>query len=287
MPELPEVEVVKQSLERTIKNKYIIDILVRNPNLRLKITSKFAKILKKKTILNIKRIAKYIIFELSYDQYLIIHLGMSGTLHLVTSKKSNLNTNLSFYSSTNLPKKHNHIEINFGNFKIVYNDPRRFGFFKIVNSKKKLNNYFSKKGLDPLQKQFNFKYLFEKFKNRKKNIKNILLDQNIISGIGNIYASEILFFCKINPNKEGRLIKTNEIKKIIKYSKLVLNKAIKKGGSSILNFRSTQGNMGNYQDEFKVYGKENKKCPNKNCKFKILKLNISNRSTFYCQNCQN
>ena len=134
MPELPEVEVVKQSLERTIKNKYIIDILVRNPNLRLKITSKFAKILKKKIILNIKRIAKYIIFELSYDQYLIIHLGMSGTLHLVTSKKSNLNTTLSFYSSTHLPQKHHHIDIHFGNFKLVYNDPRRFGFFKIVNA---------------------------------------------------------------------------------------------------------------------------------------------------------
>ena len=287
MPELPEVEVVKRSLKNTIKNKYITHVLVKNPNLRFKISKNFTKVLKKKKILNIKRIAKYLIFELSDKKYLIIHLGMSGTLHIVYSKKNNFRTNLSFYSSINLPKKHNHIYLKFNKFRIIYNDPRRFGFFKIINSENELKNYFNKNGYDPLQKQFNFKYLIKIFKNRKKNIKNILLDQKLISGIGNIYASEILFLCKIDPKKEGRLINEYQIRNVIKYSKLVLIRAIAKGGSSILNFRGTLGNTGNYQHEFKVYGKVNEKCPNEGCKFKILKSNVSNRSTFYCKNCQN
>ena len=173
----------------------------------------------------------------------------------------------------------------FSNFKIVYNDPRRFGFFKYFKFKSNLDFYLSKNGLDPLDKKFNFQYIKDKLKNRNKNIKNILLDQKIISGIGNIYSSEILFYCNIRPQKKGKYIKNEEVNKLLKYSRFVLNKAITKGGSSIRNFKDTKGEKGSYQNVFKVYDKENTLCPNK-CSFKIKKINISNRSTFYCKNCQ-
>ena len=120
----------------------------------------------------------------------------------------------------------------------------------------------------------------------KKNIKNVLLDQKIISGIGNIYASEILFHSKIRPNRLVNDLNQKEISNIIISTKFILNKAIRKGGSSIRDFKNSDGNTGSFQNEFKVYNKENENCPNSSCKNKIKKLNISNRSTFYCNICQ-
>ena len=284
MPELPEVEIVKQSLEKNVQYKRILKVIVSNRNLRFGLKKNFEQNLENKKILNISRKAKYIILELSGNTFLVVHFGMSGTLHII-KKKKNKRTNLSFYHSPTIPLKHNHIEMLFSNFKIVYNDPRRFGFFKYFKFKSNLDFYLSKNGLDPLDKKFDFQYIKNKLKNRNKNIKNILLDQKIISGIGNIYSSEILFYCNIRPQKKGKYIKNEEVNKLLKYSRFVLNKAITKGGSSIRNFKDTKGEKGSYQNVFKVYDKENTLCPNK-CSFKIKKINISNRSTFYCKNCQ-
>jgi len=128
--------------------------------------------------------------------------------------------------------------------------------------------------------------LKKKFKHKEKNIKNFLLDQNIISGIGNIYANEILYYSKINPFKKGKNVTEHEIKAIIKYSKLVLIKAIRRGGSTIRDFKNVKGNTGSYQKEFKVYGREGKNCLTKNCKKKIVRFIISNRSTYLCKYCQ-
>jgi len=195
-------------------------------------------------------------------------------------------TNLSFYSSRELPKKHNHVTIIFDNFKIIYNDPRRFGFFKFFNSKKLILDYLSNLGPEPMKKEFNFIYLKKKFYNKKKNIKNILLDQKYVSGIGNIYANEILYCAKINPFKKGKNLTDKNILQIISCSKRILLKAIKKGGSTIRNFKNSKGKQGNFQDDFKVYGRDNKKCFYKKCKGKIVKFIASNRSTFFCKYCQ-
>ena len=287
MPELPEIEIVKQSLEKKVKYKIIDTVLVKNPNLRFKIQNNFKQFLKKKKIISVDRRSKYLIIGLEDNKFLLIHFGMSGTLHICFKRKNNnLYSNLSFYKSMKLPKKHNHVEIFFSNFKIIYNDPRRFGFFKTLNSKKKLNEYFKKIGPEPFDRTFSFKYLQKKIFNKNKNIKNFLLDQSFIAGIGNIYANEILFYSKINPLKKGKEISENQIRKIIKYSKYVLKKAIKKGGSSIKNFKNIKGMDGSYQKEFKIYDKEDKICPTSNCNEKIVKLNISNRSTYVCNVCQ-
>ena len=286
MPELPEVEIVKQSLKRKIKDKKIIKVVVRNRNLRFKLQSNFEKNLTNRIVNKISRISKYLILIFDNHKYCIIHLGMSGTVHLINKSKKTKITNLSFYKSKILPKKHNHIEIIFSKFKIIYNDPRRFGFFKILNNKHEFKSYFNKLGPEALSDDFNIKYLKKNLKNKKKNIKNLLLDQKFVSGIGNIYANEILFYSKINPKKKALKINYKEINQLLKFSKKVLNLAIKFGGSSIKDFKNTKGSMGEFQKKFKVYEKDNEKCPRKKCSGKIIKIFISNRSTFFCNFCQ-
>jgi len=285
MPELPEVEIVRQSLSKKIKEKKVKKVIVRNRNLRIKIPLYFSRFLKNKTIIEVKRFSKYIIFCFSDNSYCLLHLGMSGTIHVLNNKK-NLVTNTSFYSSPILPKKHNHVEIIFENFKIVYNDPRRFGFFQIINNSQLLKKRFAEYGPEPFQSKFNLNYVFSFFKGKKKNIKNFLIDQNFVSGIGNIYASEILYLSRINPNKNVNFFKKKDCKKIILNSKKVLMIAIKKGGSSIKDFKNTSGKKGNFQKNFKVYERDGLNCKRAKCNGIIEKKIISKRSTFFCNTCQ-
>ena len=286
MPELPEVEIVRQSLNKKINNKKVKKVIVRNRNLRFKIPSNFVTFLKDKKIINVKRFSKYLILCLSNDQYCLLHLGMSGTIHIKNNTQKNLFTNTSFYSSPTLPIKHNHVEIIFKNLKVIYNDPRRFGFFEIIKSSSLLKKRFNKFGPEPFQPKFNLKYITTYFKGKKKNIKNFLIDQNFVSGIGNIYASEILFLSKINPFKQADLIKKKDYKKILINSKKVLKRAIKKGGSSIRDFKNTLGKKGSFQKNFNVYERNGLTCKRQNCNGTIQKKIITNRSTFFCNICQ-
>ena len=286
MPELPEVEVVKLSLKNSIQSKKINKVIVFNRNLRFKIHKKFESYLKKKNIINIQRFSKYILFYLDNKSILVLHLGMSGTIHILKNNRKNNFTNSSFYSSPLLPKKHNHVIIFFDNLKIIYNDPRRFGFLKIIENEEKLKIFFKNYGPEPFDKRFNLDYLKKNLKNKTKNIKNYLLDQSFVSGIGNIYANEILFLCKINPFKQSGKLNKKDFKNIIFYSKKVLNHAIKNGGSSIQNFMNTDGNRGYFQDSFKVYQRDKLKCLSKKCGGIIKKKMITNRSVFYCNLCQ-
>ena len=286
MPELPEVEVVKQSLEKYIVNKRLLKIIVKIKKLRFRVPPNLSKKLSKLKILKVKRISKYVVIYFKHDFFLIIHLGMSGTLHLIKNKNSSKNTNLSFYNSKNLPKNHNHIFFKFNKFTIILNDPRRFGFVKLLKGKENLNTYFSKLGPDPFEKSFNFNYVKKYLLTKTKNIKNTLLDQNFISGIGNIYASEILNCSKINPLKLSCNLNNEDITKMIFFTKKILKLSIKKGGTTINNFHSIKGNYGNYQKEFRAYARDNYRCKNKNCTGLIIKQNISNRSTYMCNICQ-
>ena len=286
MPELPEVEIVRQSLDKKIKQKKVKKVIVRNRNLRFKLPYNFSLYLQNKKIIKVGRFSKYLIIFISDGSYCLIHLGMSGTIHIVSKKKINKFTNTSFYNSPYLPKKHNHIEIIFDDFKVVYNDPRRFGFFQIIKNNLELNKRFNHLGPEPFSKTFNLTYVLNFFKGRNKDIKSFLLDQKFISGIGNIYASEILFFSKINPFKKASLLNKKECNNIILNSKKILLKAISKGGSSIRNFQDISGSKGGFQNEFKVYQQEGKRCKNLGCSDLIKKKIISNRSTFFCDSCQ-
>ena len=287
MPELPEVEIVRQSLDKNIKQKKVKKVIIRNRNLRKKIPFKFKKFLEDKYIKRVSRFSKYLIINLIDDSFFLIHLGMSGTIHIVKNKIKKSPTNLSFYNSPFLPKKHNHVEIIFDKFNIVYNDPRRFGFFEIVKNENELKKKFSYLGPEPFDIKFNLEYIENYIRKKNKNIKNLLIDQKFVSGIGNIYANEILFLCKINPNKKIRLLNKKECNHITHYSKSVLSNAIKRGGSSIRDFKNIQGHKGKFQDDFNVYQREGLKCKRLNCKGTIKKKMITNRSTFFCNFCQN
>ena len=286
MPELPEVEIVRQSLDKKIKQKKVKKVIIRNRNLRFKIPFNFESHFKNKKIVKVGRFSKYLIIYFFKGSYCLIHLGMSGTIHIVDNKLIKKFTNSSFYNSPYLPKKHNHVEIIFDDFKVVYNDPRRFGFFQIIKNNFELNKRFNHLGPEPFSKKFNLTYVLNFFKGRNKDIKSFLLDQKFISGIGNIYASEILFFSKINPFKKASLLNKKECKNIISNSKRILLKAISKGGSSIRNFKDIAGSKGGFQNEFKVYRQEGKRCKNLGCSDLIKKKIISNRSTFFCDSCQ-
>ena len=287
MPELPEVEILRKSLNKKIRQKKVKKVIIRNNNLRIKLSNNFKKFLENKTINKVSRFSKYLIINLSNNEFCIIHLGMSGTIHLINNIKKKGLTNLSLYNSPLLQKKHNHIEIIFENFRIIYNDPRRFGFFQIFKNINDLNKRFEHLGPEPFCNEFNIHYIQNFIRNKSRNIKDLLIDQKFVSGIGNIYASEILFHSRINPNKKIKFLKDKDCSQIIINSKKVLLEAIKKGGSSIRDFKNTDGNKGSFQDNFKVYQREGLNCKRINCKGNIKKKVIANRSTFFCNSCQN
>ena len=286
MPELPEVEIIRKSLNKIIKQKKVKKVIVRNRNLRFKIPQNFEIFLENQKIRNVDRYSKYLILCLSNNSYCLLHLGMSGTIHLIKNNKKNYITNTSFYSLPMLPKKHNHVEIIFKDFKLVYNDPRRFGFFQMIKNKSSLKKRFNRLGPEPFHPKFNKKYVYLFLKSKEKNIKNFLLDQYFVSGIGNIYASEILFLSKIRPIKKANLLKKKDCERIVNYSKKVLFQAIKKGGSSIRDFKNISGSKGSFQKDFNVYQREGLNCKRYKCKGIIRKKVISNRSTFFCSSCQ-
>ena len=287
MPELPEVEIVRQSLNKSITGKIIKGILIKNRSLRFKIPKNFEKNIIKKKIIKVERFSKHLILKFEDNSNLMIHLGMSGTIHLINkSKKKNSITNTSFYHSPTLPKKHNHVEIEIDKFKLIYNDPRRFGYFSYFKNNELLTKKFKNYGPEPLTEFFNKNYIFNYFRNKKKNVKNFLLDQKFVSGIGNIYASEILYLCKILPSKGARFLTLRDCKNLSYFSKVVLKKAIVQGGSSIRDFKNVSGNQGSFQKNFNVYQRENKNCLKYHCKGIINKKFISNRSSFFCNICQ-
>ena len=287
MPELPEIEIVKRSLFKMANMTKIIDVKIANKNLRYKIPSAFNKQLIGEKILRITRRSKYLIFHFK-KKLLLVHLGMSGKLLILRNRDKTL-YKTSFYYDLDINEKHNHIFLKLNNgLMIIYNDVRRFGFFKVYKTTKTSQiSFLNKLGPEPFNKNFNIKYFIKFIKKRKKNIKNLLMDQTFVCGLGNIYVNEVLYMSKIKPLRKCRSLKINEIKKIILNIKKILKFSISKGLSSIRNFQNTHGKSGVFQQFFYVYGRENVKCSRISCKGKIKKIVISNRSCFYCNECQN
>ena len=270
MPELPEVETTVKGLS-VILNQKISNVKIHTSKLRFKIPNNIINILRNSKISNLRRIAKFIIIDLDIDYSLVIHLGMSGRL-----KTTDIN-----YKRI----KHDHFVIYFLSKKIlIYHDPRKFGFIDIVQTKDlQKQKYITSLGVDALSPDLTAQMVFEKISKSHVPIKQILLNQKLITGIGNIYASEILFDSKISPLTLGKDLEISLIMKLIKSIRKILKKAIKYGGSSIRDYRSTDGTLGNFQSNFKVYNKEGKKIGDDEVK-KIVQYG---RSTFYCPKIQN
>ena len=269
MPELPEVETIVKGLNILIGLK-VYKVKIHTKKLRYIIPKSIIKIQKDSKITNIQRIAKYILIHFSSNFSIVVHLGMSGRLKMQSELKKR--------------NKHDHFIIYFKNSKIlVFNDPRKFGFIDFDHTKKIFfRKYLLILGIDALNKKLNANYIYEKINKSDVPIKQILLNQHIVAGIGNIYANEILFDSKISPFTKGKNLKIYQLTRLIKSIRKILIKAIKYGGSTIRDFASSDGTLGNFQSNFLVYNKEGEKIS----KFVIKKVFQYGRSTYFCPELQ-
>lgn len=271
MPELPEVEIIRKGLSKAVVGKHIQYVSFSNKPLRIPIPNFVKQRLQNAVITAVCRRSKYLIIQLDNFLSLVVHLGMSGTIRL--EKKY-------------IAQKHDHMCIYFSDATtMIFNDPRRFGLVKLVNQATLYEDIlFNKIGIEPLEKTLNVAYLEQRFSRSSKSIKAALLDQSIICGIGNIYACEILFLSKIHPQTIVSTIPHKVLKKLIHSIQIVLKRAIQLGGSSLNDYYDVDGKMGYFLLQANVYGKAHSPC--KQCKKRIELLKQSNRSTYYCPQCQ-
>ena len=271
MPEIAEVETVRNTLKKRILNKRIMDVKILYPKMIESDPSLFRETLIGKQFLDIKRRGKWLIFDLG-DYYLISHLRMEGKYFIKPSNEA--------------IEKHEHIIFNLDDgMDLRYHDTRKFGRMRILK-KDELGSCveIQKQGFEPGEAGLTGKYLLEKFKNKKLPIKTILLDQTIISGLGNIYADEVLFKSGIDPLKKGEDITLNEANKIVVSSKDTISEAIKMGGTTIRSYTSSLGVTGRFQQNLCVHKRENEPC--KTCGTIIKRIKVNGRSTYFCSKCQ-
>jgi formamidopyrimidine-DNA glycosylase len=278
MPELPEVETVTTGLNFAIKNLIVKKVYVQRYDLRITVSKKIKSVINNVKVVGVQRRAKYGIIQFDNNYSIIFHLGMSGSIVIERNKFKPF-------------QKHDHIALEFkknNNIKIrfIFKDPRRFGFFNIYNNEDhNFKNIFKNLGPEPLIKGFSIKLFYENIRKRQSSIKALLLNQTIISGLGNIYVCESLFLAQISPFAIGCDLSLKNIE--ILYSKIekVLKKAIREGGTTLQDYKNISGEIGYFQNYLSVYDKENNKCIN-NCSA-LIKREIQNgRSTYYCPICQ-
>lgn len=270
MPELPEVETLKNYLEGGLSGRSITKVKTHRPNLRYKLSDELIQA--QGRIRSIKRRAKYIIIDLSNDHSLIFHLGMSGRL----TKRGR----------DELDLKHDHVILYLDDdSKLVFNDYRRFGMLYYVKTQEVMNEkIFNNQGPEPLSDAFNSQYLSSKLKTKTITIKNILMDNSLVVGVGNIYASESLYLARILPTRAASSLNMAEIKLLTQKIKQVLLLSIKAGGTTLRDFVNGDNKPGYFKQNLQVYGRNNQNCYN--CNGVILKIKQAGRASFYCSTCQ-
>ena len=286
MPELPEVETIKNDLEKKILKKKIIQVEVKLPRLVRGKVKEFKQTLSSNAFVKINRIGKLLVFELEKgDKQMLLHLKMTGQLIYCQGEKVIAGGHSDGNDPTELPNKHTRVIFKFSDqSRLFFNDLRTFGYLRLVNAKeyeKELEKY----GLAPLAKEFSLDKFREVFKRRKTSIKAVLLNQALIAGVGNIYADEILFMAKVRPDRRANTLRKPEIARIYKAVKAVLRRAIKHRGTTFNNYVDANGNQGNFIRLLKVYGREKKKCLR--CRTGVIKkIKVAGRGTRYCPGCQ-
>ena len=270
MPELPEVETTCKGIAPHITNNKITKVIVRNRNLRWPIPTGLNTKLAKQKVISVTRRAKYLLISTETGT-LIIHLGMSGSLRILSVDEA--------------VEKHDHFELQFKDeLCLRLRDPRRFGCVLWTKDDPFEHKLLINLGPEPLDKDFNAELLFEKSRKRKITIKQFIMDAKIVVGVGNIYASESLFLAGISPKRlTGKITKKNADDLTIAIKK-ILKQAIKQGGTTLKDFRSSDGNPGYFQQKLKVYDRKDEPCVK--CKKPIKQITLGQRSTFYCSHCQ-
>ncbi len=277
MPELPEVETIRRALVPHLHNQHIEAVRCHRADLRFPFPQNFARRLEDRYVTELARRGKYILIHLDGDLYWIIHLGMTGHFSVEPSlDKSPLQPR----------HKHEHVSLKTRNNDILrFIDARRFGFMQLLSGTEKAA-YFARMGAEPLSTCFTPDYLYKALRGRKTPIKNALLDQSIIAGLGNIYVCEALFDAGIAPSRQAGRIARARLEKLQQEIIAVLERAITAGGSSIRDFQTLNGESGYFQHGFKVYGRAGQACLTADCKGKIKRVVQAGRASFYCPACQ-
>ena len=269
MPELPEVETSCRGIAPYIENKRVNNLVIRNAKLRWPVSSCMPGWVKKQRLVQVKRRAKYLLLHFEKG-HLVIHLGMSGSLRILTSAQP--------------AGKHDHIDLCFEQgYVLRYNDPRRFGFW-LWHSQPETKKLFSQLGPEPLSQDFNVNYLYKASRGRKTAIKNLIMDNKVVVGVGNIYAAESLFRAGINPKRKAGDISLQRYKLLVSEIKQVLDEAIAQGGTSLKDFTRSDGKPGYFKQQLRVYGREGEPCVV--CLSPLKSIRQGQRATVYCVKCQ-
>jgi formamidopyrimidine-DNA glycosylase len=266
MPELPEVETTKTSLLPLLDQK-VIDIQVNNSSLRWPIPEDIQK-LKGQKLLKLSRRSKYILAEFEHDT-MLWHLGMSGSFRLC-EKDTDL-------------RKHDHLIIRFEDDELRYHDPRRFGCILWLDASSQIK-LIDTLGPEPLSEEFNAQYLATKLKNKNIAIKVAIMDNHIVVGVGNIYATESLFNLGIHPAQPASSLSTDQIKKLVIEIKRILKQAIDLGGSTLRDYTNAMGENGYFQQTLLAYGRAGEMCIN--CETTLENLKLGQRASVFCPQCQ-
>lgn len=282
MPELPEVETVMRGIEPAMTGYKIDQLILNRPDLRWPFPGGMAERVSGTKVLGLRRRSKYILADLDSNETLLIHLGMSGRILVSGDPLGN------FVHDHPPIEKHDHVIFSMENgARITFNDPRRFGAMDLLDTylgdaHPLLRNI----GPEPFGNEFHEDYLVNILKKKNSPIKSALLDQRIVAGLGNIYVCEVLFRAGISPRKLARKISAKRTAPMVAIIRDVLGEAIQAGGSTLKDFRHSDGELGYFQHTFKVYGREDETCTNTDCDAKIKRIVQSGRSSFYCPKCQ-
>lgn len=279
MPELPEVETVCRGLAPVMEGRVLASVVQRRPNLRTPFPDDFVAKLTGRRVNQLTRRAKYVMAYLDDGQVLLIHLGMSGRMTVIEPK-----------NDSDLPEagKHDHVDFVMDSGVLVrFNDPRRFGLMALTDMDALANHpMLAGIGPEPLGNQFNAAMLAEALVKRKSPIKTTLLDQRLVAGLGNIYVCEALFRSRIDPQRLANSLTRDEIDLLYREIRAVLEDAIRAGGSSLRDHRQANGELGYFQHNFRIYGREGEPCITPECGGTVGRLVQGGRSTFYCPVCQ-
>jgi formamidopyrimidine-DNA glycosylase len=300
MPELPEVETVRRGLQPVMEGSKIVKAETRRKDLRFPFQKDFVARLEGQTVTGLGRRAKYLMADLESGDVLLMHLGMSGSFRVITDEDRK--TPGQFHYPRNEDRAHDHVVFHMSSgAAVVFNDPRRFGYMKII-ARQALDDEPLLKGLgpEPLGNEFDAKMLALSCANKKTSLKAALLDQRMVAGLGNIYVCEALFRSHLSPRRLAATLATkagqrngvagaeptDHAKRLVTAIHAVLNQAIKAGGSSLRDHRQTSGELGYFQHSFQVYDREGEKCQTAGCSGIVRRFTQNGRSTFWCPKCQ-
>lgn len=292
MPELPEVETVRRGLQPAMEGFRIVKMEVRRKDLRFPFQRDFVPRLAGQTVTGLGRRAKYLLADLASGDVLLMHLGMSGSFRVI--KDDDASTPGEFHHPRGKDGAHDHVVFHMSSGAvIVFNDPRRFGYMKII-ARGAIDEepLLSGLGPEPLGNEFDASMLAHSCANKKTSLKAALLDQRVVAGLGNIYVCEALFRARLSPRRLAATLATKKAeptdhaKRVVNAIHAVLNQAIKAGGSSLRDHRQTSGELGYFQHSFQVYDREGETCQTAGCGGIVRRFTQNGRSTFWCPKCQ-